>query len=154
MERDAIALLKSDHDEVRKLLEKLASTTERAEKTRTDVLKKVAAALAAHTTIEEEIFYPAFRDAGTKNDEIMFFQAKEEHRAVDKLVLPDLQSTPVTSECFTGRVSVLRELIEHHVEEEEQEMFPRAKELLSTDQLTALGEQMAARKQELLSATR
>ena len=82
----------------------------------------------------------------------MFFEAKEEHRAVDKLVLPDLQNTPVTSECFSGRVKVLKELIEHHAEEEEQDMFPRAKEILGKQALEQLGEQMAARKQELMDA--
>lgn len=148
---DAITLLKQDHEKVRGLLTELADTTNRAEKTRTELLQKIAAEIKAHTTIEEEIFYPAFKAAGEKADDSkMFFEALEEHRAAGDLVLPDLLKTDVQSDQFGGRAKVLKELIEHHAGEEEKEMFPRAKELMDKAQLMDLGERMALRKAELL----
>lgn len=149
---DAIELLKSDHKKVRELLGQLTDTTSRAEKTRTELLEKIRMELEAHTAIEEEIFYPAFREAGKKDDEEMYFEALEEHRAAGDLVLPDLLKTEVTSEKFSGRAKVLKELVEHHADEEEKEMFPKAKQLLDKQQLQELGERMQQRKQELLEA--
>ena len=148
---NAIELLKSDHQKVRGLLAELAETTHRASKTRTELLGKIALELRVHTTIEEEIFYPAFREAGEKHeDEKMFFEAMEEHRAAGDLVLPDLEATEVDSDQFGGRAKVLKELVEHHADEEEKEMFPRARELLGVDALRELGERMQARKVELM----
>ena len=148
---NAIELLKSDHQKVRGLLAELAETTHRASKTRTELLGKIALELRVHTTIEEEIFYPAFREAGEKHeDEKMFFEAMEEHRAAGDLVLPDLEATEVDSDQFGGRAKVLMELVEHHADEEEKEMFPRARELLGVDALRELGERMQARKVELM----
>jgi hemerythrin-like domain-containing protein len=149
---DAIALLTEDHKKVRALLTELADTTNRAEKTRSELLEKIATEIKVHTTIEEEIFYPAFKDAGEKSDDNkMFFEAMEEHRAAGDLVLPDLLKTAVTSDQFGGRAKVLKELIEHHAGEEEKEMFPRARTLLGKQALVELGERMAARKRELMA---
>jgi hemerythrin-like domain-containing protein len=76
----------------------------------------------------------------------MYYEAKEEHRTVDSLVLPDLQNTdPATTE-FSGRVKVVKELLEHHIEEEESEMFPQAQKLLGKEKLDELGVQMEAMK--------
>jgi hemerythrin-like domain-containing protein len=151
MHMDVIKLLKEDHDKVKELLSSLAETTARAEKKRTELLSKITEELEVHTQIENEIFYPAFKKAGEKSDDAkMFFEAREEHRAVGELVLPDLNKTPAGSEQFSGRAKVLKELVEHHVKEEEGEMFPRARKLMSKDELRALGEQMETRKQELL----
>ena len=149
---DAIHLLKKDHVTVLGLLSELEKTTPRAKIKRASLVKKIARELKAHTTIEEEIFYPAFKAAGRKgDDDKMFFEAKEEHRAAGDLVLPDLLSTDPASEKFSGRAKVLKEMIEHHAKEEEKEMFPRAKQLLSKDELSALGDRMAARKDELMA---
>ena len=149
---DAIKLLKADHAEMRDLLGQLEASTSRAVKKRTELLSEIDAKLKAHTTIEEEIFYPAFREAGQKSDDDkMYFEALEEHRAAGDLVLPDLLDTDPASEKFSGRAKVLKELVEHHADEEEKEMFPRAKKLLSKDELAELGEQMEARKEELLA---
>ena len=149
---NAIELLKNDHEKVRGLLSELAETTNRASKGRAELLKKIALELKVHTTIEEEIFYPAFREAGEKHDdEKMFFEAMEEHRAAGDLVLPDLLKTSVTTDQFGGRAKVLKELVEHHADEEEKEMFPRARTLLGKDALAELGEHLAARKQELMA---
>jgi hemerythrin-like domain-containing protein len=149
---DAISLLEDDHQKVRKLLNELAETTNRAEKTRPELLATIAMEIRVHSAIEEEIFYPAFKAAGEKADDgKMYFEALEEHRAAGELVLPDLLETDVTSDQFSGRAKVLKELIEHHAGEEEDEMFPRARELLSKEQLIELGDQMLQRKTELLA---
>lgn len=148
---DAIQLLMEDHQKVRKLLKDLSETSGRAGKTRTELLQKIALELRVHGTIEEEIFYPAFRDARDDADnEKLYFESLEEHRAAVGLVLPDLQNTDVKSHEFGGRAKVLRELIEHHADEEEEEMFGRARKIFPEEELEALGEQLAARKKELM----
>ncbi|GAA0245155.1 hemerythrin domain-containing protein [Rhodanobacter caeni] len=148
---DAIKLLTQDHQTVRQLLTQLEETTTRAVKKRADLLAEIAVQLKAHTTIEEEIFYPAFKAAGDKSDDaMMYFEAMEEHRAAGDLVLPDLQNTPTDSEKFSGRAKVLKELVEHHADEEEKEMFKRAKKLMGAAELKTLGEQLEKRKAELV----
>jgi hemerythrin-like domain-containing protein len=149
---NAIQLLKDDHKKVRKLLSELEATTTRGIKTRSELLARIGTELRVHSKIEEEIFYPAFKAAGEKNDDDkMYFEAQEEHRAAGELVLPDLEGTDPASEKFSGRAKVLKELIEHHAGEEEKEMFPRARQLLSAQELEELGGRMALRKQELLA---
>ncbi|MEH6498138.1 MAG: hemerythrin domain-containing protein [Pseudoalteromonas distincta] len=149
---NAIDLLKDDHQKVLKLLEDISNTTERAVKKRTDLLAKIEAELAVHTTLEEEDFYPAYKAAGGKPEATMYHEAVEEHRAVEKLVLPDLLATDPGTVQFSGRLKVLKEMLEHHIEEEEEEMFKEARELLSKDQLATLGEQMAAKQKKLKAA--
>lgn len=151
MPKDAIALLEEDHERMRGLLAKLTATTERAGKTRRELLEQIEKELVAHTTIEEEIFYPAFREADGKEHARLFHEAREEHRAVEALVLPDLKDTDPQTTAFSGRAKVVKELVEHHAEEEEEEMFPKARERLSAEQLQELGERMAERKKELLA---
>jgi hemerythrin-like domain-containing protein len=147
---NALQLLKDDHKKILGLLAELEATTSRGQKKRGELLARIAHELEVHTSIEEKIFYPAFRDAGQKvEDAKMYFEALEEHRAATNLVLPDLLRTSPTSEQFGGRAKVLRELIEQHVGEEEKTMFPRARKLLDAMQLQELGERMAARKLEL-----
>ncbi|HEX5789370.1 MAG TPA: hemerythrin domain-containing protein [Woeseiaceae bacterium] len=152
MAKNAIDLLKEDHEKVRKLLKELTETTARAEKTREELLLKIEKELQVHTTIEEEIFYPAFKDAGNSDHAKMYHEAREEHRAVEALVLPDLKKTEPKSEKFSGRAKVLKELVEHHADEEESEMFPEAKRSMSKQQLEELGARMAERKQALMKA--
>lgn len=152
---NAIQLLKDDHKKVRGLLAELEATTRRAARKRTDLLASIAREIEMHTRIEEEIFYPAFKAAGEKaDDDKMYFEALEEHRAAGSMVLPDLQRTKTDSEQFSGRAKVLKELVEHHAEEEEREMFPRARQLLTAAELRDLGERMAERKRVLASAAR
>jgi hemerythrin-like domain-containing protein len=147
--KDAIALLKEDHEKVEKLLSKLAATTERGVQTRVELVEKIHAEIKAHTAIEEEIFYPAFREAATrKADERLYYEAKEEHRAADK-VLADLRRADPSTAAFGGKAKVLCELVLHHANEEESEMFPRAREVLSKDELVTLAERMQARKEAI-----
>lgn len=147
---DAIQLLKNDHKTVKDLLEQLSATSTRAVKGRTALLHEIQVNLDAHVTIEEEIFYPAYRDAGGKEQEKMYYEALEEHRAAEDLVLPDLLKTEPDSEQFSGRAKVLKELVEHHIEEEEEELFKQARQLLDKDTLQSLGETMAKRKEEVI----
>ncbi|TKA93649.1 hemerythrin domain-containing protein [Halopseudomonas bauzanensis] len=149
---DAIELLKADHETVKQLLEEISATTERAVKKREELLQKIKLELTIHTTIEEEDFYPAFKEAGAKDELKMYHEAKEEHRAVESLVLPDLLNTEPGSVEFSGRIKVLKELLEHHIEEEEQEIFTDAAKLMSKEQLETLGKQMEEKKNNLKKA--
>lgn len=151
---NAIDLLIQDHEKLKKLLEQISSTTERAAKTRTDVLAQIEAEVLSHTRIEEDIFYPAYRDASDKEGIKMFHEAVEEHRAVSELVLPDLLKTQPDTMQFSGRIKVLKELLEHHIEEEESEMFPHAREILKNDELNELGKQMEAMKKTIKAEIR
>ena len=143
---NAIDLLKADHQTVKTILAQLSESTDKAIKKRTDLLDKLEMEISIHTRLEEEILYPAFKEAGTKEQDVMYFEAKEEHRTVDSLVLPDLKQTDPGTPEFAGRVKVVKELLEHHIEEEETEMFPQAKKLLGKSRLDDLGEQMEAMK--------
>lgn len=145
---NAIDLLKNDHKTILDILEQLSSTSERAVKKRQDLVQKLEHELTLHTHIEEEIFYPAFKAAGKKEEVKMYYEAIEEHRAVDSLVLPHIKATAPDSLEFSGRVKVVKELLEHHIEEEEEEMFKDAQELLAS-QLDELGTQMQERKKSL-----
>ncbi|AYN95366.1 hemerythrin domain-containing protein [Pseudomonas luteola] len=145
---NAIDLLKNDHKTILDILEQLSSTSERAVKKRQDLVQKLEHELTLHTHIEEEIFYPAFKAAGKKEEAKMYYEAIEEHRAVDSLVLPHIKATAPDSLEFSGRVKVAKELLEHHIEEEEEEMFKDAQELLAS-QLDELGTQMQERKKSL-----
>jgi len=149
-EQDAISLLKADHKKVKALLEELEKTTERGAKKRVALLARIETELTVHTSIEETIFYPAFRDAVTKRDDReMYFEALEEHHVV-KLVLPEIKATDPSSEPFAAKAKVLKELVTHHAKEEEREMFPEARKVLDKDELLELGARMAAKKKQLL----
>lgn len=143
---NAIDLLKADHVRVKDILTQLSESTDRAVKKRTDLLAKLEMEVSIHTRLEEEILYPAFKKAGGKEDAEMYYEAKEEHRTVDSLVLPDLKATDPSKPEFAGRVKVVKELLEHHIEEEEKEMFPQANKLLGKEKLDALGEEMEVKK--------
>lgn len=148
---DATKLLTEDHKKVRQLLKQLSESTKRAGKSRTELVNKIALELKVHTQIEEEIFYPAFKQASDDAEgRKLYFESLEEHRAAGELVLPDLLKTDAGSEEFGGRAKVLKDLVDHHAEEEEGEMFKRARKVLSRDDLERLGQQLAARKQELM----
>lgn len=146
---NAIDLLIEDHERVKDLLSRMTESTERAVKTRTELLEKLEMEVTIHTRLEEELLYPAYKEAGGKEQLKMYYEAKEEHRAVDSMVLPDLKATDPGSVQFSGRVKVCKELLEHHIEEEESEMFPEARELLGDARLEEMGEQMAELKTRL-----
>ena len=144
---DALSLLKEDHDKVKKMLDELESTTERGVKTREQLFTKVRQELEVHETIEEQIFYPALKNH-PKTKEIAL-EAYEEHHVVDT-IMAEIGDLAYDDETWGAKFTVMKENLEHHIEEEEGEMFKQAKQVFDKDELTQLGEQMMARKQELM----
>jgi hemerythrin superfamily protein len=144
--QDAIALLTADHREVHEMFEQFDQLGDRARATKEKLKEKICKALIAHTTIEEEIFYPAVREQ-IEDGEDMVDEAVVEHAAAKDLI-QQLQEMDPDDELFDAKVKVLGEQIDHHVEEEEKEMFPKVKK--SGLDLLALGQEMAMRKQELM----
>jgi hypothetical protein len=143
---DAIALLKDDHDRVKKLLDELEGTTERGVKTRERLFTRVKEELTVHEAIEEEIFYPALKEH-PKTKEITL-EAYEEHHVVN-LVMVEIDGLPYDDEQWGAKFTVMKENIEHHIEEEEGEMFKQARQVFDRDELEALGERMRSRKEQL-----
>jgi iron-sulfur cluster repair protein YtfE (RIC family) len=141
---NAFELLKQDHKKVSGIFEKLEPTTERGVKTREDLFAQLKQELDIHARIEEEIFYPSIKDAEETHD--ITLEAFEEHHVVKQL-LAELEELPVDDETWGAKLKVLQENVEHHVEEEETEMFPSAREVLSKEQIEELGTRMEAAKQ-------
>jgi len=134
----ATDLLKKQHREVKAMFKKVEKTSDA--RGRRSLMEQIGQALAMHTRIEEEIFYPAVRGLETTKAEEMVAEAFEEHHVV-KLVLKELPQVDPGDERFEAKMTVLSELVEHHADEEEEEMFPLA-EKLGADELRALGERM------------
>ena len=146
---DAVTLLKDDHDTLKKILGDLDSTTERGVKTREELFTRVRRELEVHEAIEEEIFYPALKEHPKAKDLVL--EAYEEHNVVD-MVVAEIEDTPYDDETWGAKLTVMKENIEHHIEEEEGEMLPHAREVFERAELVELGERMQARKEELLQA--
>jgi hemerythrin-like domain-containing protein len=136
----ATALLKRQHREVEDLFAKALKTEN--EKKRRQAMEQVIEALEHHMKIEESVFYPAVQGIGTKKAEEMTGEAYEEHHVV-KLVLAELPQLDPGADNFEAKITVLKELIEHHVEEEEKEMFPMAERKLGNKRSSELAEEMA-----------
>jgi iron-sulfur cluster repair protein YtfE (RIC family) len=142
---DAFALLKADHEKVAGILETIDETTERAVKGREELFTRLKEELDLHARIEEEIFYPALEEEDETRE--ITLEAYEEHRLVKQLLM-ELEAEPKDTEEWTAKFTVLKENIEHHVEEEEDEMFKKARTVLSKDQAKLLGERLQQAKQE------
>jgi hemerythrin-like domain-containing protein len=147
---DAIAVLKADHNKLKRLLTALDSTTPKSGGRRESLLKEIENEIRTHSRVEEEIFYVAYKKAARKSDQHLYYESLEKHHLVDS-VLPEVRSALADSQTFDARVKVLRDLIDQHVEEEETEMFPMARKLLGDVQLRQLGRQIRDRKIELES---
>jgi hypothetical protein len=142
---DALKLIKDDHEKMRKLLTELESTTERGVKTREQLYATIKGELTVHEIIEEEIFYPALKDHPKAKDIVL--EAYEEHHVVDT-VMAELEETPVDDETWGAKAKVMKENVEHHMEEEEGEMFQKARQVFDKDELEELGTRMEQRKSE------
>ena len=150
--KDAIALLKADHQKVRGLLSQLEKTTDRSGGKREKLLATIEEELRVHTRIEEQIFYPAFREGARKKDDTeLYYEAVEEHHVVD-MVLPEIKGTAVDAEQFAAKAKVLKDLVEHHADEEETQMFPRARTILGREELVRLGDELAQAKGAMAGA--
>lgn len=143
---NAIELLESDHEKVKKLLERGDDTTERAVKTRTELFAEIKKEMEVHEAIEEEIFYPALKEHPKAKDIVL--EGYEEHHVVDT-ILAELGETSVEDERWAAKFAVMKENIEHHIEEEEDDMFAKARDVFTKDELETLGQRMETRKKEL-----
>jgi hypothetical protein len=140
---DALSLLKADHDKVRKMFrefEKLEDTEEKAQ-----LVRQACIELKVHTQIENEIVYPALREA--IEDEDLMNEALVEHEAAEELI-SQLEEMQPDDEMYDAKFTVLGEYVNHHIAEEQKEMFPKARK--AKIDLAELGEQVARRKGELL----
>ena len=140
---DAIALLEADHQKVKRLLTELESTTERGVKTRTELFATIKGELTLHEIVEEEIFYPELKAHPKAKDIVL--EAYEEHHVVD-LLMGELEGMDVADETWGAKALVMKENIEHHIEEEEGEMFKQARSVFDKAELDDLGKRMEARK--------
>jgi hemerythrin-like domain-containing protein len=143
MTMDAIAMLKADHDKVKRLLSELETTTERGVKTREELFATIKGELTVHETIEEEIFYPALKEHPKAKELVL--EAYEEHHVVDT-VMAELEGLDVADETWGAKATVMKENVEHHIEEEESEMFKQARQVFERQELEDLGARMAERK--------
>jgi hemerythrin superfamily protein len=143
---DAIKLLRDDHREVKKYFKEFEELQDDAEKEA--LARRICLALTVHARIEEELFYPALRDAIA--DEDLLDEAEVEHASAKQLIA-EIQSMGARDRLFEAKVKVLGEYVMHHVDEEENELFPEARD---TDvDLKALGAQLSKRKAELMKKT-
>ena len=142
---DAIALLKQQHREVKEMFDRFENMTDRAKVSKKKLADEICNALIMHTTIEEEIFYPATREA-SEDTEDMVDEAVVEHASAKDLIAQIMEMDP-DDDLYDAKVKVLSEMIDHHVEEEEKEMFPKTRKLKLD--MEALGQEMKARQQEI-----
>lgn len=148
--KDAISLLKKDHQLVQDLLQKLESSSGRASRSRDELLSEIDQELKTHSLIEEEIFYPAFKKSVRKKDQQkLYFEAREEHHLVD-MVLEEFEDAE-DNESFSAKCKVLKDLVEHHIEEEERQMFPLARKAMDLATLKDLGEKIEERREQIAS---
>ena len=139
---NAIELLMQDHKEASSMMDQL-EVADKGDRSAKDIFLQLKEALTMHTQIEEQIFYPALKNYEETSD--MIPQAFEEHQEVDQ-ILAEMSSLNAGNDEFMDRLTELRDSIEHHVEEEENEMFPKAEQVLGQSRLQAMGRQMQQMK--------
>ena len=148
-QQDAIALLTSQHKEVTAMFKEFEELGDRAKAGKKKIADKICQNLVMHTMIEEEIFYPAVR-GNSKEAEEMVEEAIVEHASAKDLIA-QIQEMDPDEELYDAKVKVLGEMIEHHVEEEEKEMFPKVR-TMGLD-LESLGQEMKARGDEIMASS-
>src|ERR1041384_5397594 len=137
---DAFELLKADHQKVSGLFDELEAATGKA---KLSVFDQIKTELELHTHIEEKIFYPALEKPEETHD--LTLEAYEEHKMV-KTLLAELSGTRTADDEWQAKAKVLRENVEHHVDEEENELFDKADDVLSDEEIEALGQRMEVEK--------
>lgn len=143
---DAISLLIEDHENVKSMFEQYDALGERALVTKKRLATLICTELTKHATAEEEIFYPAVREAGGKEQDELVDEAVVEHASAKDLIA-QIMEMDAGEDLFDAKVKVLSELIEHHVKEEEGDMFPKARK--AGLDLDTLGRQIAERKAQI-----
>ncbi len=148
-DQDAVSLLSADHAEVRQMFESYKQLVEEDgdNEEKQELAEQICVALTVHAEIEEEIFYPAMRQS--IDDDLALDEAEVEHAAAKDLIA-QIQGMDPDDALYDAKVLVLGEYVEHHIEEEESEIFPAAEN--SGIDLELLGAELAERKQELMSA--
>lgn len=141
---DAIDLLKRDHREVENLFAEFAKATD--EQRRIELAQRICSELSIHAKVEEELFYPAARDALGHDDAALVYEADVEHASLKQLIAQIDGNSP-DDEMFTARMQVLKEYVQHHVREEEMRLMPAVRR--SVINLDTLGDSIAQRKQAL-----
>lgn len=143
----ATDLLRKQHREMEVLFEKLLKSDD--DRLRKSLALEISSMLEIHMTIEESFFYPAYRQAAgsTKADDLLL-EGYEEHHVVD-LILAELPKADPSAERFEAKMKVLKGILEHHVGEEERELFPDAERKLGQERLEKLGAQMGERASHL-----
>ncbi len=134
---NAADMLRDDHRKVRELFREFEATGEKAHATRKKIVDRISRELDVHAQIEEKIFYQAFRDVSAKEPRKVVRESFEEHKIVETL-LAELGPMEPTDEQFEAKVTVLKEAVEHHAEEEEDELFPAAEKLFGAEKLDEL----------------
>ena len=146
---DALKLLKEDHKKVKTLFGEVEGLGDRAAAQRKKLFQQIDQELTIHSKIEETIFYPEFRrraNKGEEREEVL--EAYEEHNVV-KTIIGELEELDPKDETYKPKLNVLKELVEHHVKEEEGPMFKMAREIFEKDELEEIGERLVAAKEEL-----
>lgn len=147
----ATELLRKDHAKVRTLFEEFESSGKEPPETAARIFEECSRELAAHSAIEEEIFYPELSDYEETREIVA--ESIEEHHVVDVLI-DEMRGLEPGDEAFIAKFEMLRENVLHHADEEEQELFPQAERLLGKDRLAWVGERLAERKQQVLGEAR
>jgi hemerythrin superfamily protein len=143
---DAITLLKKDHKTVEDLFKRFEKFSDRARKGKRDVVERIIKELSVHAAIEEAILYPAIRSAvADKELDELVLESLEEHHIV-KWTLSELDGMSPENERFDAKVTVLMEIVRHHVEEEEQELFPKMAKAFGKERLHEMGDALAEAK--------
>ena len=143
---DPFELLEDDHKKVKKLLGELDDSTEKAVKTRQELFARIKQEMLVHEALEEEILYPTLKEHD-KTKEVSL-EGYEEHHVVNE-IMAELEEVPVDDDRWAAKFAVMKENVEHHIEEEEDEMFVKARQVLDKAQISELGDKMERRKKEL-----
>jgi hypothetical protein len=146
---DALDLLREDHGTIKKIMSHIESTNESGVKTREEFFTKMKALLQVHEAIEEEILYPALKEHPNARDLVL--EAYEEHNVID-VAMAEIDDTPFDDETWSAKFTVMRENLEHHIEEEESVMFGQCREVFDPAELQELGDEMEAQKEDLEGA--
>ena len=147
---DAIEMLIADHEKVKELFRKYEATGDRAYQQKKRIAEEVFAEITVHSTLEEELFYPAVKAETDKQGQELVAESVEEHHVVAMLI-EELKALDPKDERYDAKFTVLMENVEHHIEEEEDELFPEAEDVLA-DAIEDLGAQMKERKDQLMAS--
>ena len=146
---DIYTKLKEDHDKMKKIMDKIAKTSTGSTATRKKLFMQLKNELFAHAKVEEAVFYTSIQSRKNLKEEVL--EAYNEHRMI-AMLLDELDTIPKGNDQWLAKFHFLKELVEHHVEDEENEVFPKAEEILSDKKAEELGELMVQREQAVIEA--